>query len=85
MKIYVICHVHKEVLCLGDTFDTGIRHHAVDSSVSWSAFGSFAVTHCHCQCVLVAEREYYDMELIGYRRKDNAYGIPFKGPEELGL
>jgi hypothetical protein len=88
MKVYVVCSVHKEVICLGEEGsapEEPITHFFANTTTIWAGLSRFMFVHRGCSCNIMSENLFWDMDLIGFRRKDNAYGIPFKGPENLTL
>ena len=86
MKLYLICHGHKEIITMGDvpnSVDELLTHHAADAATLWAALSRFVHDHAKCGCSMMAEVDFYNHDWTGYRKKDNAYGIPFKGPENV--
>jgi hypothetical protein len=90
MTLHLICNKHKEIIFLGNlpvTADELITLHScgrdIDAFVLWTAFSRFMFNHSKCDCLLMAEPTFYDQDWSGYRVKDNEYGLPFNGPENV--
>jgi hypothetical protein len=85
-QLFLICHNHREIISLGTipySAEGQITHHSADITTLWTAFSRFSYDHAKCGCIMMAETQFYELEWIGYKKKDNAYGIPYKGPENV--
>ncbi|WP_339909987.1 hypothetical protein, partial [Symmachiella dynata] len=88
MEVYFVCKSHKQVISVGDAdlaHKLVFHHNWASSSAILEAITRFIREHVECDAGWMSEKSLYDMELFGYRRVDNQYGIPFKGPDYMTI
>lgn len=86
MKSFVVCHAHKEVLCIGEIKcdeNCNLMHPHDESETVVCAMLSFLACHHDCQCCVLSANYFWNLNLNGYKRKDREHGLQFKGPEEF--
>ena len=79
-----MCEIHKKVLGIGVILRDPVirlRHPYANTSRQNRAIAKFLLEHSSCQCVILNDKDFWMENRAGYQRMDNAYGLPFKGPD----
>ncbi len=88
MKLFLVCERHKKVLGVGVVLDEPVpelRHAHAGLDRLHRAISKFLVEHSDCMCVFMNDVQFFNEDKVGYRRMDNDFGLPFKGPNVFTL